>query len=75
MKFPIEWHETNLRNHAQNLAKQEAELDRMRKAVQSSRERYLFAQAQIEHAKAKGLNSFDAERLLKSRSPYAARTP
>jgi hypothetical protein len=68
MKFPIEWHEQNLRYHAQHLATQEAELERMRATVQSARERYLFAQAQIEHAKAKGLDGFDAERLLKSRA-------
>lgn len=68
MKFPIKWHEQNLRYHAQHLANQEAELERMRGAVQLARERYLFAQAQIEHAKAKGLDGFDAERLLKSRA-------
>jgi hypothetical protein len=75
MKFSIEWHEQNLCNHAKSLASMEAELDRMREAVQLSRERYLFAQAQIEYAKAKGLDGFDAERLLKSRPRYAARTP
>ena len=68
MKFPIKWQEQNLCNQAKSLASMEAELDRMRATVQSARERYLFAQAQIEHAKAKGLDGFDAERLLKSRA-------
>ena len=75
MKFPIKWHEQNLCMHAKSLARMEAELERMRATVQLARERYLFAQAQIEHAKAKGLDGFDAERLLKSRPRCAPRTP
>jgi hypothetical protein len=67
MKFAIAWHEQNLINRGKHLANQEANLLQMQKDVGAAREEYLFAEKQIEQAKAKGLDGFDSERFLRPR--------
>lgn len=67
MKFPIAWHEQNLVNRAKHLANQEVTLLQMQRSVEAAREEYLFAEKQIEQAKAKGLDGFDSERFLRPR--------
>jgi len=64
-KRPIEWYEECLRYSEESLANAEARLAREQASVERMRNDNAFRRAQIQEAKARGMEAFDAERLLR----------
>jgi multidrug resistance efflux pump len=67
-KRPLEWHEQCLRNTRASLAEAEAGAARAEQNAARLRNSVAFYQAQIDAAKARGMDGFDSERLLRKPS-------
>lgn len=72
-KFPIAWHEECLNNQRHSYERRLLELDRLQRDVDRLRIEVTIYEHQIAEAKARGLESFDRDRLLKSRRDAASR--
>jgi multidrug resistance efflux pump len=67
-KRPLEWHEECLRNIRASLAEAEGSVAHAEQRAARLRNDVAFYQAQIDAAKAQGMDSFDNERLLRNRA-------
>lgn len=63
-KFSLEWHRNCLKNMEAHLAREEQVLIRANAAIVRTRERVDFTRNQIAEAERRGLDGFDADRLL-----------
>ncbi len=67
MKYPIKWHEQCLFNSANNLAVEKQRLQEQIDRVDAWYQRNEFYARQINEAKARGKDGFDADKFLKSK--------
>lgn len=66
-KWPIDWHENNLKNFRHSYAQKQAEVDRAVGELVRWKAEIDFRQLQVDEAKRIGQNEFDPERFLKKR--------
>ncbi len=68
-KMPLSWHKQNLENQIIHFSHEEEQVARALRDLERSRKQVQFAREQIEEAERRGLEGFDAERLLKGKRP------
>lgn len=67
MKMPMEWHRQCLENMISNLSTEEDRVNRAVRDLNRSRIEVATYREQIIEAERRGMDGFDAERLLKKR--------
>lgn len=69
MRFSLEWHRECEKNQATHLAQKEAEAAETLRRLEVLRKSLAFYRAQIAEAEARGIDSFDSEKLLVRSKP------
>jgi hypothetical protein len=72
VKKPIAWHEVCLINMKNTLSRERITLDVHRLRIAELSDRVAFAERQIAEAKRRGMDEFDADRLLRKRASLEA---
>lgn len=67
MKMPIKWHEDCLRWRGETLERQRVIAERAVEEMERTKREMEFYAGQIEGAKKRGKDGFDAERFMKNR--------
>jgi hypothetical protein len=68
VKKPIAWHEECLGNMRNTLSRERITLDAIRSRIVELSDRVALLERQIAEAKRRGMDEFDADRLLRKRA-------